>query len=414
MHNESEHRHVFWNQLKEKSIFLGCSGGVDSMVLLHLLHSLNIQLSVLHVNYQLRGNDSDGDEQFVRSVCDELKIPFLVRRVDLKSQLENGGNLQEEARNFRYAWFHEILAKDSTHCVALAHHQDDQIETFWLNLARKSGILGLSCMKREHNRIVRPLLDFSRAEILKFATVNSIQWREDQSNRSNAYRRNRLRNIILPELDTSIPTLRSSTLELIAHFQQTQTELEQRTHPFVLSILEDGKLPISTFDQFSIEECIELLRQLNIAPSYAERLSILSEKGKYLEVHSKYFSKIVRDKHQLTFLRKQETHRYLILEEVEELPSSFSKDVVYLDADKIHGELQLRKWEIGDRISPVGMKGSQLISDIIKDAKITADIKEHQLVVHDDLSILWCVGLKISRNALPDSTSEKILRCSIS
>ncbi|NVK65441.1 MAG: tRNA lysidine(34) synthetase TilS [Flavobacteriales bacterium] len=409
-----EHTLSFWNQLKDKSIYLGCSGGVDSMVLLHLLHSLKVKLTVLHVNYQLRDEASDADEQFVRSTCKQLGIPFQVKRVDLKSTLENGGNLQEEARIVRYNWFHEILEDNSNNRVALAHHQDDQIETFWLNLARKSGIMGLACMKHEHNRIVRPLLDFSRAEVLKYAKTHSIEWREDQSNSSNTYRRNRLRNVFIPELDNAIPSLRSSTLKLIAHFQETQSELEEKTHRYTQSILEEGRLLISTFDAFSREERIELLRQLNILPSYSARLAELTEKGTRIEVNTPLFSSIVRDEQQFTFLRKKKIQHHLIVEEVDRLPSSFSKDIAYFDADKIQGELQLRPWKIGDRIAPIGMNGSQMISDIIKDAKITADIKQQQLVIHDDDSILWCVGLKISRNALPDSSTKRILRCSIS
>lgn len=384
------------------------------MVLLHLLHSLKVNLTVLHVNYQLRGEASNLDQQLVETTCRRLEIPVLVRRVDLKSQLENGGNLQEAARNFRYEWFREILERDANNRVALAHHQDDQIETFWLNLARKSGILGLACMKHEHNGIVRPLLDFSRSEIMTYATNHSIKWREDQSNESNSYRRNRLRNVILPELSEATPSLRSSTLKLIEQFQQTHAELAKKMAPIAQSILEEGKLLISEFASFEEEERVELLRQLDILPSYSERLSALTEKGKFLEVKPSSFTKIVRDEHQLTFLRDEEITHHLIVEAIDQLPTIYSKDVAYFDADKIQGELQLRKWEIGDRIASVGMKGSQLVSSIIRDAKITADQKQQQLVVHDDATILWCVGLKISRSALPDSSTKQILRCTIS
>lgn len=384
------------------------------MVLLHLLHSLNVNLNVLHVNYQLRGEASELDQQLVETTCNQLGIPVEIRRVDLKSKLQDGGNLQEEARNVRYDWFRSILEQDSNYRVALAHHQDDQIETFWLNLARKSGIMGLACMKREHNGIVRPLLDFSRADILKYATTHSIAWREDQTNESNSYRRNRLRNVFLPKLNEVIPNLRTSTLELIAHFQRTQSELEATLAPIAQSIREEGKLSVSIFASFSEEERIELLRQLDILPSYAERFLELNERGKFLELNTSSFTKIVRDEQQFTFLRNEKVAHQLIVELVNQLPTTYSKDIAYFDADKIQGELQLRKWKIGDRISPIGLKGNQLVSRIIRDAKITADQKQQQLVVHDGNTILWCVGLKMSRLALPDSSTARILRCTIS
>ena len=206
------HIKSFWQNLRSKNVFLACSGGVDSMVLLHLLRSLNVNLTVIHVNYQLRGEDSNYDAELVEKTCHQLNIPVNIRTVDLKKWLENGGNLQDEARKVRYRWFHEILAKDERNTIALAHHQGDQVETFLMNLARKSGVLGMACMKQEHNGIVRPLLYFSKAEILKYASNHSIQWREDQSNKSNNYTRNRLRNEFIPLLKTEFTNFNQSVL----------------------------------------------------------------------------------------------------------------------------------------------------------------------------------------------------------
>ena len=409
-----ENTRSLWQDLTRKKVYLACSGGVDSMVLMHLFASLKVDLNVILGNYQLRGKASIQDAELVQSVCDQFTIPCEIRTVDLKKQLQNGGNLQDEARKVRYTWFEEILADNPRNRIALAHHKDDQVETFFMNLARKSGVLGLACMKHEHMGIVRPLLDFSKAEILKYARVNSIEWREDQSNKSNAYTRNRLRNEFIPFLSTEIPNLSASVSLLIEHFQATQLQLETTVAPFVESIRHSNSLSVGSFERLSEWERVELLRQLNIAASYTNRILELRERGKQIELNHSDFSSIVRDENQYTFLKLETFLSELIIEETDTLPKEFNKDVAYFDASKIKGRLLLRKWEIGDRISPIGMKGSQLVSDVIKDAKITANAKQNQLIVHDDENILWCVGLKISRKALPNDQSEKILRCSLS
>ena len=383
------------------------------MVLLHLLNNLKVNLTVIHVNYQLRGEESIRDAELVQTVCFELGVPCEIRTVDLKKTLENGGNLQDEARKVRYSWFDEILEEDSANCIALAHHQDDQVETFLMNLARKSGIVGLACMKQEHDGIVRPLLDFSKAEILKYAQNNNLQWREDQSNQSNNYTRNRLRNEFIPFVKSEIVDFDSSVLLLIDAFQQTQLELEQTVHPIVASIIESAALPFSSFNDLNEFEQVELFRQLKIPASYVPRLNSLTKRGKRLEFNDALFESVVRDEDQFTFLEKEHQSVQLLVQEVDSLPISFDKHQAYFDASKINGKLQLRTWEVGDRISPIGMNGSQLVSDIIKDSKITADAKRDQLVVYDTDSILWCVGLKISRNAIADANTKKILRCSI-
>lgn len=383
------------------------------MVLLHLLQSLKVNLTVVHVNYQLRGEASNQDAELVKSVCKEFEIPCEIRTINLKKALEQGGNLQDEARKVRYDWFQEILDDNPTNRVVLAHHQGDQVETFLMNLARKSGVLGLACMKTEHNGIVRPLLEFSKDELLNYAKNHSILWREDQSNASNAYTRNRLRNEFIPFLQSEIPGFNTSVSLLIQQFQKTQFELEEKVKPLVESIRQTKILSIKNYEQLSDWERVELLGQLGIFASFADRILNLNERGKHLEVHGSEFNSIVRDENQFTFLSNQTRAYQLKLEEIDALPTIFSKDLAYLDASKIEGKLELRRWQIGDRISPIGMKGSQLVSDIIKDAKITADRKQNQLVVHDDESILWCVGLKISRKAIADDQSETILRCSV-
>ena len=162
MHRIEKHIQSNWSHLSSKAISIACSGGLDSMVLLALFCKLELDVNVLHVNYKLRGQDSEDDEKFVRKFCQSKSIKCEVRQIDLNEHLKSGGNLQQKARDFRYKWFQEIANGSDNNRIALAQHADDQVETFFINLARKSGIMGLACMPEENNGIIRPLLPFKK------------------------------------------------------------------------------------------------------------------------------------------------------------------------------------------------------------------------------------------------------------
>lgn len=403
-----------WSWLKNKKLFLACSGGVDSMVLFYLLVKAEFQVSVLHVNYHLRGEDSNNDAQFVKSTCEKLNLPFYLKSVDTKQILqEKGGNLQDVARKIRYDWFHEITDQDADNFILLAHHNDDQVETFFQHIARKSGILGLAGMLENHNQIVRPLLNSSKEEILEFAKSHDILWREDKSNVKNDYTRNKLRNKLLPEVINQIPTLKDSVLTLAKAFQDTQQDLELKVKPIVFIILETKKWSHDNFDQLSEFEQVEVLRSLGIRQTAILELRKLrkSQKGKKIQIDE---FDIYQDSDCFMILKSE-----LILDKkevwkvcqrkVEFLPNQFNLNEIYLDLSKIKGELRLRKWQVGDRMKPIGMNGSKLISDILTEAKLPSMEKENALVLVDDEKIIWCVGLKISREAMPNVQSESVV-----
>ncbi len=402
-----------WSWLKNKKLFLACSGGVDSMVLLHLLVKAEFQVSVLHVNYHLRGEDSNNDAQFVKSTCEKLNLPFYLKSVETKQILqEKGGNLQDVARKIRYDWFHEITDQDADNFILLAHHNDDQVETFFQHIARKSGILGLAGMLENHNQIVRPLLNSSKEEILEFAKSHDILWREDRSNVKNDYTRNKLRNILLPEVINQIPTLKDSVLTLVKAFQDTQQDLELEVKPIVFSILETKKWSHDNFDQLSEFEQVEVLRSLGIRQTAISELQKLrkSQKGKKIQIDE---FDMYQDSDCFMILKpeliiaKKEVWK-VCQRKVEFLPNQFNLNEIYLDLSKIKGELRIRKWQVGDRMKPIGMNGSKLISDILTEAKLSSIEKENSLVLVDDEKIIWCVGLKISREAMPNEQSEAI------
>lgn len=269
----------------DTTYYVACSGGVDSMVLLSILHQLGKTIHVLHVNYHLRGEASDLDQQLIEDFCNQHSIPYSINSVQLSKELENGGNLQDLARNVRYSFFKE-KALEIHSKIVLAHHADDQLELFLLNIARKSGVMGLSCMLPEYGQIIRPLLPFSKQEILEFALKEGIIWREDASNQSNKYRRNSIRNVFLPEIEAQLPEFRESCLYLIEQFQKNQLEVEQKIKKFTHKILQENLLLYADFDLFTEVEQIELLRQLAIPFGFLKEFKKLrhAENGKRLQL----------------------------------------------------------------------------------------------------------------------------------
>lgn len=424
MHSIESHITQSWKDIQSSTIYIGASGGLDSTVLAYILNKLNFNVEVLHVNYQLRGENSENDAQFIEEFCQNNSIQFHKKIINLSAQLEAGGNLQELARNVRYDWFNEFLAENDTSFLALAHHKNDQVETFFLNLARKSGVMGLAAMLERNDRYIRPFLAFSKSEIEEYARFNKLTWREDASNASNKYRRNFLRNSILPILNSKIPSLEKSVLILVNQFKKKQLELEMKVETYVKNIEQNQILNIDDFLLLDTLEQVELLRQFEMSAKNVERLEHLSklENGKKLALSNSRFSSIVKKNNAFYFLQEKEVSSKsiaqelgevkLIIEKVSFLPKTFSKKEIYLDSSKINGELILRKWQIGDRIKPIGMKGSKLVSDVIKDAGVSPLQKSGVLVVADNENVHWVVGLAVGKVAVA-FIDENLLKVSL-
>jgi tRNA(Ile)-lysidine synthase len=401
-----------WKHLKDRKLYIACSGGVDSVVLFHLLRLVTDNICLLHVNYKLRGEESELDCVFVHQLAKKYSIPVFIKEIDTNAYLqEHGGNLQEVARDIRYRFFEEYLIRDKDSLLLLGHHADDQIETFFQHLARKSGILGMSCMLENDSKIIRPLLTYSKEAIYSLAKKNKWEWREDLSNCTNKYSRNKLRNEFIPKISQAIPTLKESIMYLISTFQENQQELEYKVRPIYNTFKQSQRLYLEDFDKMKREERVCFF-QMSSLPIYVvlevEKLR-KSQKGK--AVHFQELE-IVRETDYFQFLTRKEIDVLpsLLITEVDSVPTQFSSDILYIDHAKLKGELKLRLWEVGDRMSLVGMKGSKLISDILTGAKVTSSQRKSQLVLVDDEKIIWCVGLRVSRLIQITDTTEKILQ----
>ncbi|NNJ88373.1 MAG: tRNA lysidine(34) synthetase TilS, partial [Eudoraea sp.] len=208
-------------QLLSKPGIVACSGGVDSVVLAHLCTQTGMQISLAHCNFRLRGSDSEEDELFVKKLAEQLDIPQFITHFDTNEYAAaHKLSIQMAARELRYQWFAELMDKEELSWVLTAHHLDDSLETFLINLSRGTGIEGLSGIPPDSNGIIRPLLAFSRAEILQYAREQGIKWREDSSNEETKYLRNKIRHELVPVLKELHPTF-------LENFRKTQVFLSE-------------------------------------------------------------------------------------------------------------------------------------------------------------------------------------------
>lgn len=403
--------------LNPKRILVACSAGLDSTVLLLACHKLKLPVEIAHVNYQLRGADSESDERFLVQLAEKLSIAVHVRRIDLNKALKNGGNLQELARKERYAYFQSLLLDDAQAYVFLAHHKEDQTETFFMNLSRNSGVMGLAGMPKKRGKYIRPLLSVSKNDLRSFAAENNISWREDLSNKSLKYTRNEWRNVVLPELRTEISTLDDSVAILTKIFQEKQHSLENSIHSVLQEVRKTATLSVPIFESLDAFEQIELCRQMNQPFGILETWCNLNHKGTGIDLQPSIsfpFSKLIYDGDSFSFMGPfNEEIPQIKIEITSTLPGVFHKSEIYLSAEKIQGELKLRQIQTGDRIHPIGMKGSRLVSDVISDAKLTSLEKQQLYILTDDLHILWVPNLVVSRKAVATKQSSEILKISL-
>ena len=413
-------------------VVVGVSGGVDSMVLLEVLRRLGYRPVVAHVNYRLRGADSDADEALVRRFCRRHRLPLRVARIDLK--VRTGGRaIQATARQVRYAFFRRVALLEGIDVVAVAHQRDDQAETLLLNLVRGSGLEGLLGMRpkrrlgRENVWLVRPLLPVSRAEIEAWARAEGIPWREDVSNASLHYRRAVIRHKVLPLLarhfGSGVAARLAHTGALLrAYYEATfLPDLQRRwqevaDEPARALRLEPLRTQPPVWQQRLILEALR--RWLPGAPQrhrvVAQALRLLqAQPGRRLELPQ---GTIWRDRELLRFRPRQratwpdegllEPDRPLplaggtlvatLLEAVPERLDEGAPLVAYVDADRIRWPLRVRRWRPGDRMQPLGMTGHRKISDLLTDLKVPVDRRDRCYVVSQDGEIVWLVGYRLA------------------
>ena len=425
-------------------LILALSGGIDSMVLADLLLKSKVDFMVAHCNFQLRGEESDGDEQFVREFAERNGIQCFVKQFDTEQYaVDQGISIEMAARDLRYVWFEELRQQLGYDKIAVAHHADDQAETFFINLLRGAGLNGLKGMKPQNGVIIRPLLWASREQIHQYAIDNQITWREDHTNAESVYLRNKIRNQLLPVFDELHPEARQGLYKSLEHLSAENELYRVLLNDKLAQIVEyDGdiqRLPFldnvgpstgSGISSLAFQLLFEWLRQYGFNTDQC--CFIYEAIGTGIGNH--YYSPthqvvIGRDDLQLSEIKEQNDDEIQIGTGEEEILSPVhlrlsrlsknddfvidqSSEVAQLDLDKIRFPLILRHWRQGDRFHPLGMKGSKLLSDFFVDQKFTEWQKQNAwLLTNAEGDILWVVGFRIDNRFKVTSETKSVLRC---
>jgi tRNA(Ile)-lysidine synthase len=406
------HLNVNFPFLKGKRLFIAVSGGIDSMVLLHLFHHLNYEIAVLHCNFSLRNIESDEDEEFVKVYCVNNQIPFFVKKFDTNQFAEEAKlSIQVAARKLRYDWFYEKLADDNFDYILTAHHLEDSLETFIINFTRGTGLEGLTGIPPHNDKIVRPLLPFSRAEIVNYLKENNLQWREDSSNASNKYLRNKVRHTIVPVLKELNSNLLSSFQNTVENLQQAQT-LVQDAAKLVFQIVvkeENNQLKINLIELLKLPNYPAYLYQwlkdfgFTAWDDINDLVTAQSGKQVFSDTHI-----LLKDRDFLILYVKEINsfrEEYFINKSVKEVKvplnisfcnvsdiSNVNANCIFVDEDSLQFPLILRKWQSGDYFFPLGMQGKKKLSKYFKDEKMSLIEKSSQWVLCSDNHIIWVIG----------------------
>ena len=400
---------------KGEKVILALSGGVDSVVLLHLLMDIDVKVTCAHVNFNLRGVESDKDEIFVKNLCEKLNVPVEILNVDTKSLAkEKKMGTQEIAREIRYEWFEKLLVKLDCSKLITAHHKDDSVETFFINLIRGTGVKGLVGIHKNRNKICRPLLYVSKVKIRNFAQEESIEFRQDLSNFEDKYLRNNLRNRILPLFEEVQPSFFKTMEKNMHRIRQSQDALNYSRAIILEKYVEvKNDKSIISKDLFSIEGSAfflhDILSKFGFTESQVEDILEAPSVGKkfvtnssilYIERDSLIVEKLqIQNKSEEIFtidssLNTKSLPINLKFTEgkIEELKLNRDEKNIFVDKEKLTFPLTLRFWKDGDKFWPFGMHGKKLVSDFLTQIKVDASQKRKQWVLLSGDKIIWVVG----------------------
>ncbi|MEY4433889.1 MAG: tRNA lysidine(34) synthetase TilS [Bacteroidota bacterium] len=428
------HLSVRFPFLERKKLLLAVSGGLDSMVLLHLLQQLDYEIVVMHCNFQLRSLESFGDQQFIQEYTSQHAIPFVFTQFDTMSYANDFKlSTQLAARELRYSWFYEQLEIQKADYILTAHHADDNLETFLINLSRGTGLDGLTGIPAQNDSIIRPLLTFSKQQIEDYAIHHKLTWREDSSNASDKYLRNKIRHHLVPFLKELNPNFMSS-------FEKTQSYLQTSQE-----LVEDAAAMV--YQQVAKEQGEEIyfdLKQLLKLPNYNSYLYqwlkefgftawddiydlVFSQSGK--QVFAPEF-RLIKDRDYLIVCPlKIESNQQeyliesiqskvnfplnLIFSEVDALEAA-SNSTIFVDLDKLTYPLVLRHWKEGDVFQPFGMGGkTKKVSKLFKDEKLSLIEKEDVWLLCSNNQVVWVIGMRQDERYKINTKTKKILKIAI-
>jgi tRNA(Ile)-lysidine synthase len=405
---------------RDEKILVAVSGGIDSVVLLQMLLKMEVNCAIAHCNFHLRGDESDGDFEFVKNLAKQYNLPFYSKDFDTKAYAEsNKLSIEMAARELRYEWFNQILELENYQYIAVGHHADDVAETVLINLIRGTGIHGLTGIKSKLGKIIRPLLPFTRKELEEFAESEGLHYREDSTNRETDFVRNKIRHQVIPVLEQINPAIRKTMSENVQRFKEVEQIYNdvieenrlhlvfQRENQLLISIARLQELPSPSSHLFEILSPYGFHHR--DVRMIAKSLDSISGKRFFSSTHQ-----ILRDRKYLILseLEENDANEYLLEEKsglIEfpiEMEASFidrtpnfkfptNPEIACLDASKLKFPLKLRKWQKGDSFRPIGMKGNKKISDFFIDQKFSLQDKENTWLLISGDRIAWVVGHRL-------------------
>ena len=414
-----------------KRLLLATSGGLDSMIMVDLFHKLSFDIAIAHCNFQLRGLESFEDQKFVQNYADANEIDVFITQFDTETFAKDFKlSIQVAARELRYSWFYELLETKKYDYILTAHHADDNLETFIINLVRGTGIEGLTGIPAQNGNIIRPLLTFSRQEIEQYAEQINMQWREDSSNSSDKYLRNKIRHNVVPVLKELNPDFLSSFLKTQSYLHESKAMAEDASILVYQQVAEEKREEIH-FD----------LNKLKKLPNYESYLYqwlnefkfsawddiydlVDGQSGK--QVFSDGFC-LLKDRESLILCpinNEEEIEEYYIFKDQKEIniplnlsflkvadTSSVSNTTIFVDEDKLYFPLVLRRWKHGDKFQPTGMEGkTKKISKFFKDNKLSLIEKENSWILCSENQIVWIVGFRQDERFKIENRTKKILK----
>ncbi|MEI6864528.1 tRNA lysidine(34) synthetase TilS [Flavicella sp.] len=419
--------------LYKSKLLIACSGGLDSTVLAHLFQKSNFNFSLAHCNFTLRAKESDKDESFVKNLgsflnCNVYSIKFKTNEYANENKL----SIQMAARELRYSWFEKIVKKHKLNYTLTAHHKDDVLETFLINFTRGTGLDGLTGIPEVNGHVIRPLLPFTRKEIQDYAEKNKILWREDVSNSSIKYFRNKIRHQIVPLLKELNPNFFKSFDNTLNNLQDSKTLVQERIDELnkkLISKNKDGTLSISIPEILNLKDIkaniYEILKPFGFI-NWKDINSILkAQTGKQLISKSHRLLKN-RDELIISSIEKVTDTIYEIPEKAKSIskpiplkfknveePEKFSNNKAYIDKEKLNHTLHVRKWKKGDYFYPIGMNGKKKLSNFFKDSKMSLLEKEATWLLCDGDHIVWIIGNRMDNRYKITSKTISILEITL-
>ena len=427
--------------LREKLLAPGCplwvavSGGIDSVVLLHVLRQLGHACHVAHVDHGLRGSESDGDRAFVEDLAHREGLPFRSVRVDPKAAAK-GVSVQMAARELRYGWFKELL-REGPSVMALGHHRDDAVETLLLNLMRGTGSLGWQGIPPvtmlQEGRFCRPLLRISRKQIAAYAKEHGLAFREDASNTDPKYLRNRVRHELLPLLENMRPgstTVLAREVELLSELSKASAQQIARE---AQGVKREGdavtRIPLAQLRESVAPHLLlmHLLRDTTMHPDQLDQMVEAAQQGSTgAQFHVGAFTVTVAKDHLAVHGDGAAPDEFSISADgarqgrhgpfswrtclPHEMEFPMGRNTAWLDMAKLQFPLVVRPWHPGDRMRPVGLGGSKLVSDILTDDGVPRQAKRDAHVVLSGGETVWLAGFRMAQGFSPDGRTEIVLR----